>query len=75
MDWKPTGTIHEDDIECDACERLLKMGEQYWGGDLDYWGEANSLKCKACAMNDIAAAKAMCDDYEAKLEKPTQKEQ
>lgn len=48
---KPSGVCHDEFGPCDDCNRDMLEGEPYWGGGLDYWGEANDARCKSCQIN------------------------
>jgi hypothetical protein len=65
----PTGTApHDDDpYPCDGCDRRIMPGRPYWGGGLDYFGEAREVHCERCAISWHIAAEQECDEYERQL--------
>ena len=63
---EPAGVQADSDgpWECDGCNRLIKAGKPYWGGGLDYWGEAIEVRCERCEIEAFKAAEKMCADFE-----------
>ena len=60
----PSGYVPDDPWHCDDCGRRIMTGRPFWGGGLDYFGEANDVNCERCAISWYVAVRRECDAYE-----------
>lgn len=65
----PSGITTRDDdpYPCDHCDRCIGHGQPYWGGGVDYFGEANSVYCARCQAGRERADERMVRDYERQM--------
>jgi hypothetical protein len=64
----PSGYIREnDEPECDSCNRKIRAGRPFWGGGLDYFGEAESLHCERCERAYLKEAERQVCEYERSI--------
>lgn len=65
---EPDGIAPNDDpYPCGGCGRGIHHGQPYWGGGVDYFGEALEVYCERCAISDHVAAEKMVDAYEREI--------
>jgi hypothetical protein len=60
----------EDPYPCDSCRRYIGVGQPYWGGGLDYFGEANSVYCARCEARRERNDERHVRDYERQMKAP-----
>lgn len=75
IEQAPSGITEagDDPYPCDMCNRYIGVGQPFWGGGLDYFGEANSVYCARCQARMERNDERMIRDYEREMKAPCSK--
>lgn len=66
---EPSGIAskNDDPYPCDDCGKYIPAGRPFWGGGLDYFGEANNVYCERCEIARFKNVEKMIADDRAKF--------